>query len=195
MKFFGWFSKKQSDPSTASWNLEDFENSLNLAEHGDAEAQARLIIYYAGSNGIERNVPEMLKWCFSSAELGHRYAQWQLGHFYETGLLPEIPKDLSLALKHYAIAAEKGSCVAQWSLARMFRDGLGVSQNFVLAFMWCYVSAQTDCDGWSLSLQELEVIRSQMTPIQVHEAEFLARQFLTKHPDQAVKHFSRIGSR
>ncbi len=157
----------------------DVNRVLKAAEGGDAAAQVRVAEWYTIGWGVDTtglSYPERLaeaaKWYRKAAEQGHKHAQWELGHQYETGL--GVPKDRSEAMKWYRKAAEQGHGLAkhfleiylnevrqakfaldaaeqgkvraQSDLAQMYMDGRGVTQDYAEAMKW-YRKAAEQKDG------------------------------------------------
>ena len=65
--------------------------------------------------------------------------------------------------------------LAQYQLGRMYREGKGVPQYFVLAHMWYNIVAGS---GGELGRLSRDVIARQMTPAQIAEAQRLAREWV-----------------
>ena len=86
--------------------------------------------------------------------------------------------------RHYPTAAQlfrslakQGHERAQYNLGMLYRDGLGIPQDFVRAHMWYSVSAVTwsDIDGKETAMKERDVLASQMTAAQLKKAQEMAR--------------------
>lgn len=52
-----------------------------------------------------------------------------------------VPESFSDAVKWFRKAADQGDAAAQFSLGLLYRDGKGVSRNYVLAYMWLDLAA------------------------------------------------------
>jgi hypothetical protein len=61
-----------------------------------------------------------------------------LAELYETG--NELPRDFKKAATIYGNAAENGDSKSQYRLARMYMKGLGVEQNYGLAYFWANIA-------------------------------------------------------
>jgi len=81
-----------------------------------------------------------------AAELGHAYAQNNLGVCYEVG--QGVSQDYSEAVKWYRKAAEQGDAVTQYHLGVCYYLGQGVSQDYSEAVKWYRKAAeQGDADA------------------------------------------------
>ena len=74
--------------------------------------------------------------------------------------------------------------LAQYQFARMYREGRGVPQDFVLAHMWFNIVAGS---GGKLGGLSRDVIARQMTPAQIAEAQRLAREWMAAFNKQKKK--------
>jgi TPR repeat protein len=74
------------------------------------------------------------------AEQGDAGAQYNLGVMYDYG---DVPQDDVEAVKWYRRAAKQGDAGAQVMLGAVYADGLGVSQDDVLAHMWFNLVVRT----------------------------------------------------
>ena len=122
---------------------EDFENTVKMAEQGDAEAQRYLgLMYELGSseNGIAKSLKTAVQWYRKSAEQGNANGQTLLGYMYKDGL--GVSQDHKTAVQWFRKAAEQGEATAQNSLGTMYGRGLGVSQDHKTAVQWFRKSAE-----------------------------------------------------
>ncbi len=71
-------------------------------------------------------------------------------------------------------AAEHGNADAQLDLAKMYRDGEGVAEDYIEAYKWARLAGggkgQTLC----------EALAKEMTPEQIAEAKRMATEFVPK---------------
>ena len=58
--------------------MNDFEQTKQLAEKGDANAQYNLGVMYENGQVVEQNDAEALRWYKKAAEKGHAYAKYML---------------------------------------------------------------------------------------------------------------------
>lgn len=115
---------------------------IEKATSGNADAQFDLGVMYAHGDGVEKNLPEAIKWYRKAAEQGDAYAQCNLGILYYRGL--GVAKDPVEAVRLLNMAAEKGIAAAQLNLGIAHRDGFeGVKKDMRLATeYWAKSAAQ-----------------------------------------------------
>ena len=110
------------------------------------------------------------------AERGDAKAQYNLGVMYRKG--HGVPKNDAEAVKWYRKAAEQGYVDAQYNLGFMYHTGEGVPYDYAKAYMW-----------WSLAkalgdknvVNNLDIIKNEMTPTQIGIAQALASEWWEKH--------------
>lgn len=83
------------------------------------------------------------------------------------------------ALELWKSAAEQGVMEAQASLAEMYRDGLGVIQDYVIAYMWVNLAIANNGVHDS-NIRCRDNLAKIMTPSQIAEAQKLSRECLKK---------------
>ena len=110
------------------------------------------------------------------AEQGNADAQNNLGVMYENGR--GVPQDYAEALKWFRLAAEQGYARAQYNLGFMYYNGEGVPQDYVQAHMWWNLAASK---GNENGRKNRDIIAKKMTPVQITEAQRIAREWLEKH--------------
>ncbi len=81
-------------------------------------------------------------------------------------------------MKWYMKAAEQGDADAQYKLGFMYKEGQGVSQDVVQAYMWLNLAAKT---GLEDAKYDRAVVGGKLTKDRIAEAEGLAREWLEKH--------------
>lgn len=74
-------------------------------------------------------------------------------------------------------AAHRGDAIAQYDLGRRYEAGNGVLQDYVLAHMWLNLSAVSQSPIRGMAAQAREQLQQKMTPIQVADAQRLARDW------------------
>ena len=77
------------------------------------------------------------------------------------------------ALQHWQAAADSGDRHAMLELGRLYLQGLGAPQDYVLAHMWFNLAAAR---GEREALNEREALAAKMTPEQVATAQKMARE-------------------
>ena len=111
------------------------------------------------------------------AESGDAGAQYGLGLNHEFG----APIDLEEAVRWYRLSADQGYGPGQLSLGLAYRDGRGVTQDLVYAYMWFSLSAAEGAAG-NPARSNKELIEQLMTPEQIAEAQRLSREWMEPHP-------------
>jgi len=134
---------------------------LNLAEHGDANAQLKLAYAYASASHRQRdwsdhplddsNSAEAIakdriaaaRWFLKAAEQGNVEAQYNLGLLYgQNDGSVEILVDEAEAVRWYRKAAEQGLAAAQYKLGFAYHYGKGVLNNEAEATRWFRKAAE-----------------------------------------------------
>ncbi|MFM9836988.1 MAG: tetratricopeptide repeat protein [Cyclobacteriaceae bacterium] len=109
---------------------------------GDEDAILKLAqLYYKGEE-LQPNMEECLKWAKKSAAKGHLPTFGFLGEIYLQDNEGK-PKNTSMALQSYKIAADRGSREAMLSLGALYYDGSATGlKDDKLAFYWIKKSAE-----------------------------------------------------
>lgn len=128
-----------------AYSAEDYETAarrfLSAAERGHSEAQYCLALCYEKGTGVNKDLPEAVKWCRAAAEQGHGEAQLKLGTFYHDGR--GVGKDWHEAAKWFRKAADQGFAEAQYRMGRCHHNGEGVpKQDFREAAKWYRKAAE-----------------------------------------------------
>ena len=107
-----------------------------------------------------------------AAERGDAEAQTNLGVCYCIGEVG-FPQDYAEAVKWLRLAAEQGYARAQGVLGQCYKEGAGVKQDDVLAYMWFDI-AMPRYEG---ALSNKASLDRTMTPEQIAEAQKLSREW------------------
>ena len=97
------------------------------------------------------------------------------------------PSDLTApdaveAVAWYRKAAEQGHIEALHKLGRMYHQGRGVPQDFVEAHRWYNLAAsRLTGDQREEAATDRDAVAEQMTPVDLSEAQRLAREWHTAH--------------
>jgi len=135
-------SGKSNEMSPDPPDRDDLDAVRKAAEHGDAEAQYELGVFFFKAKNIEQAV----FWWQKAAEHGDAEAQYNLGVLYYTGDGTE--KDLVQAAFWWRKAAEQGKAEAQNNLGACYHTGTGVAQDLERAIFWYRKAAeQGDADA------------------------------------------------
>jgi len=145
------------------------------AEQGNADAQYSLGAMFAEGNGVAQDYAEAVKWYKKAAEQGYAKAQCNLGVMFVEG--NGVAQDYAEAVKWYKKAAEQGHANAQFNLGLMFAKGKEVAENYIEAYKWFILSA---AQGIETAVSARDILKQQMTPYQVTEAQRLAKEFVPK---------------
>jgi len=157
----------------------------SLAEQGDAGAQYIVGMMYFKGNGAPQDYKEAQRWFRLAAEQGNRLAQVNLGNLYLLG--KGVPQDDTEALKWLRPAAEEGVNTAQMKLGVIYQAGKGVPQDYIQAHMWFNLAGE---QGNTKAAELRDNLAKQMTPVQIAEAQRLAREW---KPKKHAFHSSRPG--
>jgi uncharacterized protein len=106
---------------------------------------------------------------------GDARAQYSVGVMYEEGL--GVPIDYTEALGWLLQAADQGNAEAKNHLGFLYLYGRGVSQDYVSAYMWFDLAAS---EGNLRAVLARDLAAAKMTPLQVEEAQKLARAWKSK---------------
>jgi hypothetical protein len=163
----------------AAYERGDYATTLKewrpLAEQGDPTAQHHLGWLYVIGRGVPQNYEEAVRWLRKAAEQGDSDAQTNLGSLYLLG--EGLPQDYTEALKWLRAAADQSHPFAQTKLGIMYEDGHGVPQDSVQAHMWFSLAA---AQGSELAGAFRDDLTKHMTPVQIDEAQRLAREWKPK---------------
>lgn len=177
---------KRRDYQTAMREL------LPLAEQGVAEAQMGVGIMHANGQGVAENPAEAAKWFRRAAEQGLADAQTELGAMHFMGI--GVAKNEREAVNWYRRAAEQGHPQAQFNLASMYSAGSGVAQDYVLAYMWCTVSANSMPVGEirDRAVRRCDRIAPRMSSEDIAKAKEIASKFVPRQ-EGAARPLSETG--
>lgn len=116
------------------------------------------------------------------AEQGLAAAQFFLGYMYSRG--EGVPQDYAEAANWYRRAADQGDPIAQYNLGLAYFRGEGVSQDYVRAHLWLDLTTSRlppSARGLRASaVKGRDEIAGLMTPVQLAEAQHLAREWQPK---------------
>ena len=90
---------------------------------------------------------------------------------FQDGLDAYDRKDYQEAVKWFRLSAEQGDANAQSNLGKVYHNGQGVPQDYVLAHMWwniCGSSGDKDC------VKNKNLVEKKMTPSQIERAQDMA---------------------
>ena len=144
-----WYEKaakkgsKDADFLLATWvyetnpsNPDGIQRLMQVAEKGDAEAQAMIGESYLNGKGLEQSESKAIEWFEKAAAKGNATALYHLANFYFYGNSPLIGKYPKKAIEYYTQAANKGNVDAQRQLAVCLYNGIGGAASQRDAFNW-----------------------------------------------------------
>lgn len=193
-QFIGWLTKSAEQGYAPAQQLLQATNStsadrdtvkaqmwlLRGAVQGNADSQLWLGAAYEQNWFGTTDYLEAVKWFRLAAEQGEPDAQVSLGTMYEVG--EGIEQDYALAAAWYRKAAEHvpdlgGAGQGRNQLGLLYLDGHGVPKDYVQAYMW-----------FSLTKGEpnLAYVRSEMTTAQILEAQRMAQEWKSLHPEPEI---------
>ncbi len=143
-----------------------------LAEEGDVDAQYNLGGLYYDGQGVPQNYGQARHWYEQAAAQGNVEAQRRLGVMYGNGY--GVQQNYEQARQWFGKAAAQGLAYAQYGLGVLYENGYGVPQDYVLAYKW-YNLAGANGNKDAATLRD--ALAKQMTPVQIDEAEKLAREW------------------
>jgi len=147
----------------------EFNETLELAEKGDAVAQYNLGVMYDNGRGVPENEALAVKWYRKAADQGDAYAQFNLGVMYSNG--EGVPENDAEAVKWYRKAADQGDADAQYNLGIKYYEGGGVPENNIRAYVW-WSMAKTQ--GHKNAAHNIDALKPKMTPQQIADGQALA---------------------
>ena len=158
-----------------AWFEESTRELRKLAQGGDATAQNELGLLYYEGKGVPQNHKKAKEWFDKAVKHGHTGAQVNLGTLYLRG--EGAPQSSQMALFWFSRAAGEEDALALAKLGLMYAQGRGVLQDFIQAHMWYNLSAAR---GEARSADARDALAKQMTPVQIAEAQRLAREWRPK---------------
>lgn len=128
---------------------------------------------YREGHGVVQDHKKAIRWYTLAAQQGHLSAQLYLGDAYRDG--SGVEQNYGVAFHWYTLAARQRDDEAQYNLGLLYKDGKGVLQDFIRAHMWFNITAVS---GDKDSLKNRDEVASKMTPLQIEQAQRMARECL-----------------
>ena len=125
-------------------NPEAIQRLIQVAEKGDADAQAIIGESYLNGRGVEQSESKAIEYFEKAATKGNPTALYHLANFYFYGNSPIIGKFPKKALDYYTQAATKGNVDAQKQLAVCLYNGIGGTTSQRDAFNWILKSVNAN---------------------------------------------------
>ena len=141
-----WNDYQSNSGQTNDATPESFEQTSAKAKKGDALSQMQVGFYYLfGLSGVSKDGNQASTWLRKAAEQGLVGAQTRLAYGLRWGsqdpLWAGVEKNPNEAATWYLLAAKQGDDEAQFSVGEMYRDGVGVGQDFIEAYKWFNIAA------------------------------------------------------
>lgn len=133
-------------------------SDITLAENGDADAQARLAVFFMrfavslDQAGPDDDYAESLKWAKMASDNGNGDGLWILALAYEHGR--GVSKNQSIALEYYEQGAKLGNACSMHSLACYYLRGDVLEQNMKLGFELIIRAALL---GYALAIKDVGI--------------------------------------
>jgi uncharacterized protein len=176
----GFAGSVAAEDAAAAYHKGDYATALRLmrplAEQGEPNAQYMVGSMYDEGKGVPQDYTAAMRWFRKAAEQGFAVAQFTLGFMYSHG--HGVSQNDAAAVSWYRKAARQGYASAQTKLGVMYFLGQGVPQDSVLAHMWFNLAAAGGEDEAAQVRDRLAPER--MTPVQIAEAQKLAREWKPK---------------
>ena len=162
-------------------NLEAVRWYRKAADQGNVRAQNNLGVMYDAGEGVPEDNAEAVRWYRMAAEQGDASAQYNLGVMYDTG--EGVPEDDEAAVRWYREAGEQGDVRALHNLGLKHSNGRGAPQDRMLSYMWFdIVASRTTGSLRHVAMLNRDQEKAFLTPVQVTEAQQLAREWNAAHP-------------
>lgn len=115
------------------WREATAEMLQNAAKQGDATAEWYLSwATRRGSNGLRADAIQALEWLRRAADHGNRDAQFDYAYVHDHGVA-NAPRNRSIALKYYALAAESGHSMGLNNMGDAYLNGTGLDRDYAKA--------------------------------------------------------------
>ncbi|MGC4096238.1 MAG: tetratricopeptide repeat protein [Nitrospira sp.] len=149
------------------------DDAQSVAEQGTAEEQYNLGMRY--ENALPKDHREAVRWYRMAAIQRH------VGAFYRLCVLSDIgrgmPQDYQEALRWCHLAADQGHGPAMFLIATYYEKARGVPKDVVQAYQWYNLAA---ANGYEDGMKWRDRLATNMTPTQIAQAQFLARNWKPK---------------
>lgn len=135
------------------------------AQQGDPLAAWLAGRHYFLGNGVPRDLDAAQKWLKMAADQNNAYGAYYLGRLM-------ADRDFTKAPKLYKIAADQGLPQAQYFYAKTLKDGHGIPQDRVTAYVWDSIAADA---GYAAANADLAELNGDLTTDQISSAKTKAR--------------------
>jgi TPR repeat protein len=141
-KAFYWYQKsaengnKFAQYNLISYYLNGWKIDEELIEQENDRIQFGLGYFYE----LQKDLEKSFYWYQKSAENGNKFAQYNLGLYYQNGC--GIEKDEIEAFKWYEKSAEQNNSDAQNYLGFFYKNGISIRKDLKKSFYWYQKSAE-----------------------------------------------------
>ncbi len=140
------------------------------SDAGDIEAQYQLGMHYATGTKIPSDNETAVEWMKKAAKQGHIDAMYQLGSYYTL----KHSTDYTKAVRWLQLAAKQKHSGAQYLLGTLYFHGIGVDQDFGLAYGWVFLAARKgDAEGRAIQ----KTIKPELTEAEQKQAQELIQNY------------------
>ncbi len=170
-----WLTLEQATVAPSAPTADNLPHTRAAA--GDADAQLKLGLRYAGGDGVIQNDKEATKWFALAAEQGLTEAQYQYGLALLKGR--GAVQDYQAAFSWIEKAAKRGHANAQYSLGELHRFGTGTPLDKPRAYLWFNLAAAQGVDAaakardslvWQLKPEQLAAMQEEAQRISLSSA-------------------------
>ena len=135
----------------SSYNLKKFEEKLELAKQGDADAQYSIGYMYEKGKGVKENHSESLGWYLKAAEQGLEKAQYKVGRSYFLGT--GTKQDFAKAEQWLQKSSDQDYSPAQFYLGKLYAEKADNKKSYEKARKWLKKSWE---NGFTVADTELK---------------------------------------
>jgi len=111
-----------------------YDNQLNLAKQGHADAQFKIGEMYENGIGVKQDKREARYWFTRSANQGYENAGFKL--LYWELEVKGLNDENYARVEELNIKAKQGNAQAQYYLGKMYANGVGINRNPDIAAEW-----------------------------------------------------------
>lgn len=169
----------------ASGVKQDFKQAAHWyqrsAVKGFAQAQYRLGTLYERGLGVRTDAIKAAVWYKAAAAQGNIKAMHNLAVLKANS--NDGAPDYMSAANLFEQAAQYGLADSQFNLAILFENGLGVGKDLKKAYKWLALAARS---GDADTINRRELVKRQLSPEALAEAERLVRTFRPRQRDRII---------
>lgn len=150
---------------------------------GDARAFFALGVFYNQNNN--EDIETVIELWEESAKRGYAPAQYNVGRFYEEGVV--FSKDNKKAIKWYKKAYNQGDIEAAYRLGLLYSLGDGVEKNIDKALEYYNFAVEKGHEEAEIARGKLYEVYPQMQPEYFNDLDYLRRKALQNKRDAQVQ--------